>query len=342
MGMDMRKFKTVLAASIAVLCLVGITVGSVFIVYSNQPAGRTKAEITVTIDPGMSLTQVAHLLAERKVIANPTTFRLYTYLKGQQRGIQAGEYLLSPSQKPAQILQKLVRGETVAHMVTIPEGYRILEIAELLATAGLANVNRFLKATEDPELLKQLDIPTGSLEGYLFPDTYKFSLQTGEKEIVRTLVANFKKRILQPRYVDRAKKLGMSFHEVVTLASLIEKETGLEKERPKIAAVFHNRLQRKMKLQTDPTVIYALADFDGNIRKKDLSVDSPYNTYRYAGLPPGPIASPGEDSIAAALFPDESDALYFVSRQDGSHQFSTNLEDHNRAVMKYQIKPANG
>lgn len=342
MVMDMGKIKTVLAVSFAALCLIGITVGSVFVVYSNQPAGKTKTEITVTIDPGMSLTQVAHLLAERKVISNPTTFRLYTYLKGKQRDIQAGEYHLSPSQKPAQILHKLTNGETVAHTVTIPEGYRISEIAELLATAGLANANRFIEATQDAELLKQLNIPTDSLEGYLFPDTYRFRRQTGEKEIIRTLVANFQKRIVQPRYLDRAKELGMSLHAVVTLASLIEKETGQEKERPKIAAVFHNRLRKKMRLQTDPTVIYALANFDGNIRKKDLSVDSPYNTYLHAGLPPGPIASPGEDSIAAALFPAETDALYFVSRQDGSHQFSTNLEDHNRAVVKYQINPSNG
>lgn len=296
----------------------------------------------INVEPGMSLTQVANLLTTKKIIANSTTFRIYTYLKGKQRDIQAGEYLLSPSLKPEVILNKLTSGETVAHTITIPEGFRILEIADLFAAAGLANRNRFIEATQDPELLKRLKIPTADLEGYLFPDTYQFRRQSGEKEIVRTMLSNFEKRLFKSKYIEQAKSLDMTFHEVITLASLIEKETGLPKERPLISSVFHNRLKRKMLLQTDPTVIYALTGFDGNIRKKDLSIDSPYNTYVYKGLPPGPIASPGESSVIAALNPAISKALFFVSRQDGSHQFSTNLTDHNKAVVKYQLQPAKG
>ncbi len=295
----------------------------------------------VNVEPGMSLTQVANLLSSKKIIGNSTTFRIYTYLKGNQRDIQAGEYLLSPSLKPEIILKKLTSGETVAHTITIPEGFRILEIADLFSAAGLANRQRFLEATRDPELLKKLKIPTPDLEGYLFPDTYQFRRQSSEKEIVRAMVRNFEKRLLKPDYLKQAKQKGLTFHEVITLASLIEKETGSPKERSLISSVFHNRLKRKMLLQTDPTVIFALSGFDGNIRKKDLSIDSPYNTYLYKGLPPGPIASPGEDSVISALNTTTSDALFFVSRQDGSHQFSTNLIDHNKAVVKYQIKPAN-
>lgn len=338
----MRNLKPILTLTAVVLTLVSLTFGSVFLVYVNQAASKNKVNVMINVEPGMSLTQVANLLASKKIIANSTTFRIYTYLKGNQGDIQAGEYLLSPSLKPEIILKRLTSGETVAHTITIPEGFRILEIADLFAAAGLANRNRFIEATQDPELLKKLKIPTADLEGYLFPDTYQFRRQSGEKEIVRTMINTFEKRLIRPEYIKQAEALGLTFHEVITLASLIEKETGLPNERPLISSVFHNRLKRKMLLQTDPTVIYALAGFDGNIRKKDLSVDSPYNTYLYKGLPPGPIASPGESSVVAALNPAISEALFFVSRKDGSHQFSTNLTDHNKAVVKYQLRPANG
>ena len=152
------------------------------------------------------------------------------------------------------------------------------------------------------------------------------------------MIKTFKKRVLKVEILKRATELGMTIHETITLASLIEKETGLQSERSLISSVFHNRLKKKMLLQTDPTVIYAISNFDGNIRKKDLSIDSPYNTYMYPGLPPGPIASPGMESIIAALNPAESSYLYFVSRQDGSHQFSKNLKEHNQAVNRYQLR----
>ena len=334
----MRNLKSILILTTVGFILVGVVFSSVFLIYANQPAGKTRQEVTINIEPGMSLTQVANLLASKRIIGNPTTFRIYTYLKGRQSNIQAGEYLLSPSYKPEEILKKLTAGVTVEHTVTIPEGYRLTEIADLMATAGLANRKRFIEAARDPALVAEFNIPTEDLEGYLFPDTYQFRRQAGEKHIIRTMLDTFRKRAFSAENQSRAKKLGFSFHQVVTLASLIEKETGLETERQLISSVFHNRLGRKMLLQTDPTVIYAIKDFDGNIRKKDLSIDSPYNTYRYPGLPPGPIASPGLDSILAALNPAESEALYFVSKQDGSHQFSNNLIDHNQAVMKYQIR----
>ena len=194
----------------------------------------------------------------------------------------------------------------------------------------------FLKKRED--LIKKLNITSSSLEGYLFPETYHFSKHTSEQIIIQTMLKTFQEKITKHKILDQVENSDLSLHETITLASLIEKETGMNKERKHISSVFHNRLHRKMLLQTDPTVIYAIKNFDGNIRKKDLRIDSPYNTYRYKGLPPGPIANPGIKSIEAALNPIKTKHLYFVSRKDGSHYFSSNLKEHNRAVRKYQLK----
>jgi len=239
---------------------------------------------------------------------------------------------------PMDILEVVTSGKTILHAVTIPEGYRITEIAALLETKGLVNAENFIQETKDEKLIKSAGISGNSLEGYLFPETYNFSKNTSERKIIQRLLDIYHEKIKQHELRKRAQSSNLTFHQVMTLASLIEKETGIDEERKLISSVFHNRLRKKMLLQTDPTVIYAMADFDGNIRKKDLQVDSPYNTYRYKGLPPGPIASPGIKSIIAALEPSESDYLYFVSRKDGSHQFSSNLMDHNRAVRKYQLR----
>jgi UPF0755 protein len=238
---------------------------------------------------------------------------------------------------PSEILQRITSGQTVLHPITIPEGYRITEIATLLQSEGLANKEIFIQQTRDKDLIKSLDISAENLEGYLFPETYHFSKFTQEKKIVKTMVATFKEKVLKPQLLKKAQESSLSWHKIITLASLIEKETGLDSERKIISSVFHNRLKKNMRLQTDPTVIYAIEKFDGNIRKRDLKIDSPYNTYRYKGLPPGPIANPGLKSIVAAISPIESEYLYFVSRKDGSHHFSPTLKEHNRAVQKYQL-----
>lgn len=319
-----------------------VATGIVFIVilynYGNTPSSSNVAERVVEIKPGMTLRQVSNFLAERELLDEPNAFVLYTYFQGKQNQIQAGEYRFSPSMPPWKILDSLTSGTAILYTVTIPEGYRITEIAELLEKKGLANKEKFITETHNKELMEALQIPSdSSLEGYLYPETYKFSKGAGAAKIVHTLVNTFKKRVQKPELMQQVKAGKLTFHEIITLASLIEKETGLGSERKRISSVFHNRLSRKMRLQTDPTVIYAMVNFNGNIRKKDLSIDSPYNTYKHFGLPPGPIASPGLDSIRAAMEPDRSDFLYFVSRKDGSHQFSTNYEDHTRAVNKYQL-----
>ncbi|MCH7649881.1 MAG: endolytic transglycosylase MltG [Nitrospinae bacterium] len=333
----LRRLQSRLTVILAVMLVMGVIFAALLYQYATTPASASQDGQVVEIKPGMTLKQVAHLLADKELLSEPSTFMLYTYLQGEQNHIQAGEYRFSPSMPPRDILEALTSGMAVLYTVTIPEGYRITDIAGLLEAKGLVDKPAFIEATRNRELLESLHIPSGSLEGYLYPETYKFSKAGGARRIIQTLLDTFKERVLQPERVQQAEAMQFTFHEIVTLASLIEKETGLGKERKLISSVFHNRLAKKMRLQTDPTVIYAMVNFDGNIRKKDLSIDSPYNTYKHFGLPPGPIASPGLESIQAALDPEETDFLYFVSRKDGSHQFSTNYKDHVRAVQKYQL-----
>ena len=320
-----KSFRQRLQSRLILFFSVMAVTGIVFILllynYGNTPASSSHVEQVVNIKPGMNLRQVSNFLADRQLLDEPSAFVLYTYLQGKQNRIQAGEYRFSPSIPPWKILESLTNGTAILYTVTIPEGYRITEIAELFEKKGLANKQAFIAETRNPELLDALQISSGgSLEGYLYPDTYKFSKAAGAKKIVKILVDTFRERVQKPELMQQAKAGKLTFHEIVTLASLIEKETGLGAERKLISSVFHNRLVKKMRLQTDPTVIYAMVNFDGNIRKKDLSIDSPYNTYLYSGLPPGPIASPGLDSILAVLDPVQSNNLYFVSRQNGSHR----------------------
>ncbi|KMP11952.1 aminodeoxychorismate lyase [Candidatus Nitromaritima sp. SCGC AAA799-C22] len=312
--------------------------GGLFYYQASRPGGEDTRPVIVHIPPGATLKQISIDLKERRLIHSASAFRLLAHIRKKPTHIQVGEYELNPSMLPVEILNTITSGKTILHPVTIPEGYRITEIASLLADRGLVDKAVFIQTTHDPELLNSLNIPSDSVEGYLFPETYYFSKYTSERKIIQTLLDTFKQRVLTPELLKRLQAQEFSLHEIVTLASLIEKETGAGEERRQISAVFHNRLRKDMRLQTDPTVIYAIKNFDGNIRKKDLSIDSPYNTYKYKGLPPGPIASPGLQSIIAALSPVETKHLYFVSRKDGSHHFSSSLKEHNRAVRKYQLK----
>ena len=249
--------------------------------------------------------------------------------------IKAGEYQLTSRMNMLHLLDTLQQGKVLCHKVTIPEGYVIRQTAELLAGQDLVNKEKFIKAAGDQKLAKEFGLQADTLEGYLYPDTYYFSKGLSEKSIITTMVERFKS-IIQPEWKKRCRKMGFTLHQIVTLASLIEKETYKKEEKPIISAVYHNRLQDGIRLQCDPTVIYTLENFNGNLTKKDLLIDSPYNTYRQYGLPPGPIANPGEESIRAALYPAEKDYRYFVSKNNGSHQFSRTLKEHNRAVFKYQ------
>ena len=322
------------------LVLIWIVI-SLFYYQGTRPASQDSRSITFEVQPGMTLKQVTLELFNQRLILSPSAFQAIAYIQDKEKQIMVGEFSLSPSMLPTEIILRLTSGKTILYPLTIPEGYRITEIASLLDTQGLASSEVFILQTQDKDLIKSMDIPTDSLEGYLFPETYYLSKLTPEKKIVQKMVNTFKEKVLKSQLLKSTKESPLSLHEIITLASLIEKETGLDSERKLISSVFHNRLRKNMRLQTDPTVIYAIEKFDGNIRKRDLKIDSPYNTYRYKGLPPGPISSPGIKSIEAAIFPIKSNHLYFVSRQDGSHHFSSTLVEHNQAVKKYQLRKIN-
>jgi UPF0755 protein len=251
--------------------------------------------------------------------------------------LRAGEYRLSAAMTPAQILDVLVQGRSVLYRLTIPEGYTIVQIAQEVARQDLGTAEDVQRLATDPQFVQSHGIEAQTLEGYLFPDTYYFPKDVEPRKIIAKMVERFKAQ-LQPVWEQRAKELNFSVHQIVTLASIIEKETGAPSERPIIASVFHNRLKKKMRLESDPTVIYGIPNFDGNIKRHHLQTWTPYNTYKIRGLPPGPIANPGRASIEATLYPDQTDFLYFVAKKDGTHHFSTNIKDHNRAVRKYQLR----
>lgn len=292
----------------------------------------------VVIPDGTTFQQVAALLERERLIKSRAVFVLFGKSQSAERKIHAGEYELNPSMVPAEILSKLLLGQVVLHPITIPEGLTISQIADVMVQHGISSREEFVRVTNDKALIAALGIKADTLEGYLYPDTYKFPREVKAKEVVVAMVDHLR-QVFGADLQVRAQEMKMTLHEVLTLASLIEKETGSGDERPEISAVFHNRLKKRIPLQSDPTVIYGLPNFDGNLRKKDLSSPSPYNTYRWAGLPPGPIANPGVEAIRAALYPANSRALYFVSRNDGTHQFSVTLAEHNEAVEKYQKRP---
>lgn len=330
-----------LVVIVAIFCLLGL--GAVLIGYFNlmryatTPTDLQSVETIVTVARGQSLKQTADILHAHGLIDKPLKFRLLARLKGADKRIQAGEYILASDLPPKDILEKMVSGKVRLYRFTVPEGSNLNQIAEIIDSAKLLDRQAFLQTVYDPGFIEKLDINVGSLEGYLFPDTYFFPKNADAGHIIETMVSRLHSEI-SDAWIKRAVELGLSLHEIITLASIIEKETGAASERPLISSVFHNRLKKRMRLETDPTVIYGIKDFDGNLTRKHLETATPYNTYRIKGLPPGPIASPGRASIEAALYPADTRYLFFVSKKDGTHQFSTNLVEHNRAIRKYQLR----
>jgi len=304
--------------------------------YAQTPAGTEPVEQVVDVQSGQGFQSFAKMLRERGIIEHPFKFRLLARFKGYDKKIKAGEYGLSSAMTPNKILDIMVHGRVLLHRLTIPEGYNLQQVAQAVSRAGLGSEIDFLKAATDPELVQARGIDAETFEGYLFPDTYYFPKGTLPGNIISVMVKRFWS-VFRPEWKEQAKSMGLSVHQVVTLASIIEKETGTADERPVISSVFHNRLNRKMRLESDPTVIYGIKDFNGNITRKDLLTSTPYNTYTIKGLPPGPISNTGVEAIEAALYPADTEFLFFVARKDRTHQFSTNIRDHNRAVRKYQL-----
>lgn len=301
--------------------------------------GYPDSERQVTIAPGTSVTGILQTLQKEGIIADANMARFYlVYVMGDP-ALQAGDYSFRGPLSTPQVLEKLSHGQVVTESVTLIEGLTLEEIADRLEQAGLGEREVFLDLMRSPELIADLDPEAPDLEGYLFPETYSFARHTDEQTVVATLVKTFRQRWeKQVRPLLGASPLH-SLRETVTLASIVEKEARVPSERPLIAGVYANRVRQGIGLRADPTVIYALkrlGRWNGNIRRSDLQLDSPYNTYRYAGLPPGPICSPGLASLQAAADPADVPYIYFVSRNDGTHVFATTLQEHNRNVELWQ------
>jgi UPF0755 protein len=297
----------------------------------------SEAPHPLTIEPGASAEEIGAALYRLGLVPHPLVFRAYLLERGDGARLRAGEYLFQGTMSLRDVVDQLVRGEVARHDVTFPEGRSLEEMAEIAAAKGVAR-EAFRTAARDASLVRDLDPLASDLEGYLFPDTYDV---TRRGDAAAVLVARMVQRfraVIGPLQAPLAER-GLDVRKAVTLASLVELETARPDERVRIAAVFLNRLRIGMPLQTDPTVIYALrlaGRWDGNIRKGDLAIESPYNTYRHPGLPPGPIGSPGREALAAVAAPAPVADLYFVSRNDGSHEFSETLAQHERAVDRFQ------
>ena len=298
-----------------------------------------KSQKPFIIEKGWNIKTISDNLEEQGVVKNGWAVyylsRLSKKTENDQLKILPGEYLVSRSQSPKEVLDKILSGDIVYHEVRLVEGYTIAQLPALIAHTTLASETEVLSTLRDREFLARLGVPSNTLEGYLFPETYKFARPETVQRMLARIYNEGKKRIPQEFY-QRAVDLGFTFHQILTLASVIEKETGQANERSLIASVFHNRLRIGMPLQSDPTVIYGIKNFNGNITKADLSRPGPYNTYLNTGLPPTPICNPGLEAIRAALYPEDTEFLYFVSKNDGSHQFSATYKEHRKAVNKYQ------
>jgi UPF0755 protein len=284
----------------------------------------------VSIPQGAAFRTAADSLHAHGFVSSPWLFRVYARITGRDRQIRAGTYVLQHGLSWNQLVDALRKGQGLERRVTIPEGWSLAQIVPELSTALGVPEDSVRAAVRDPALRNDLGITTPTLEGYLFPDTYIFSYGTQSRAAVKELVRHFQ-QVWKPEWNDRLRQLGMSRNDIVTLASIIEKEARLPEERPVISAVYHNRLRIGMPLQADPTVQYALGEHRERVLYRDLEVESPYNTYRHTGLPPGPIASPGRASIEAALYPASVPYLYFVADSDGHHEFRTTFKEHREA-----------
>jgi UPF0755 protein len=306
----------------------------------QQPyKGFSEAEKFVDIPSGTGTAEIRRRLVEAGIVSDEWAFRAALLWTGQSRALQAGEYRFDRPMSVIDVIDKIARGDVYTHSITFPEGLTIREMAAIYQSQGFGTADEFIKAARNASLVNDVDPAAKDLEGYLFPETYTLPRRSPASTLISLMVDRFRNTYSELEQ-KKSGDLDLSLRQIVTLASLVEKETGKAEERPVVAAVYRNRLDRRMAMQADPTVVYALVKagtYDGNIRKQDLAFDSPYNTYKYPGLPPGPIASPGRASLEAALSPASVDYLYFVSRNDGSHAFAETLAEHNANVYEHQV-----
>jgi len=336
----MRKLLKLVGLIVIVLVVGAIVVGSVVWGRVNEPfRGYTGAEQFVEVPSGAGPKVIGQRLVQAGVVRSEVVFRAALVLSGNSRALKAGEYRFAEPMSPFQVVDKLARGDVHARRITFPEGLTIAEMAKIYESRGFGPAADFVKAASDPSAIRDLDPQATDLEGYLYPETYTLPRGTPAAKLIEQMVGRFRAAYSEDLQA-KAREQGLTTRQLVTIASLVEEETAREQERALVAAVYRNRLEIGMGLQADPTVIYALqkaGKYNGNIRREHLEFDSPYNTYKYPGLPPGPIASPRRASLEATLAPADVPYIYFVSRNDGSHVFATTLAEHNRNVRQFQI-----
>ncbi len=340
----MRALRTVLVLLVVAAIAAAVIAAKLYrdvIAFRETPYGTEAAKL-VEIPAGTGPHQIVRLLVRGGALSDERlAWRYLRWVKRDHRAMKAGEYEFAGALRPDDVLEKLYRGEVKTYQFTIPEGLRMDEIADVVEASGLGRASELLPLMHDPSFARELGVPGANLEGYLFPDTYTFTRNPKPRAILSAMVARFDQEWARAQ-AQRLPGIDLDERQAVTLASIIEKETGRPEERPRISCVFHNRLRKGMRLQTDPTVMYATmlrrGRWSQNISRADLEAAHPYNTYTVAGLPPGPIASPGAASLAAALHPAACDDLFFVSRNDGTHVFCPDLRCHEAAVRKWQVE----
>ena len=327
----LRKHRSRLMTVLTILTLLPLGRFGIFLLF---PAGNgTRVEI-VELGRGRTLRAMAGGLETRGIVSNAGLFTLYARLKGGDARVKAGTYQLNDGMRPSEILNKMLSGDVYQRIFALPSGYSSHQVAEMLEKRGILSKGPFLAACRDQKLLTELGINAPSAEGYLFPGSYNILPGKTEQQVVREMVAR-QQELLAAGFSEKARAKGLSTGELLTLASMVEKEAVLPAEMPLIAAVFHNRLKMGMRLQSDPTALYGVRAFSGKVSRNDILRVTPYNTYLIEGLPPGPIGNPGQEAMEAVLNPPAVPYLYFVARRDGSHQFSSDLASHNEAVQKY-------
>jgi UPF0755 protein len=347
MKKNIRTLRYALLAGAAVVLLAALGYWLYLEHFARTPSA-TDLNAELTIEVGTNPRQISRMLEEEGLVSSATNFYIYLRFVARKASLlKAGDYDFKGKMTPLEIIELLQKGLRREMRLTVPEGATKVEIADIVAKEGLANKDEFLAAMESPELLEEFGVPNvgaggqregvaGGIEGYLFPDTYQFPKGTPSLTILRRMHERLVE-VIDPEMLKRMEQMGWSLHQVLTLAAIVEKETGQRDERPQIASVFFNRLKKRMRLQTDPTVVYAIDMFNGKIGKKHLALRHPYNTYLNAGLPPGPIASPGLAAIRAVLWPANTRYFYFVSKNDGTHQFCDTYACHQKAVRLWQI-----
>jgi UPF0755 protein len=339
--MIMRWIKRIILVVLALAIAAGAGSWWIYARITEPYRGYSDAEVFVDIPSGAGPVRIGERLAAAGVVAAPWTFRAALLVSGRARELKAGEYRFNQPMHALGVIDRIARGDVYKRLLTFREGLTISEMAQVFEERGFGKADEFSKAASNATLVADLDSNATDLEGYLFPETYALPRNTSATAVVDQMVAGFRD-VLSEEVTAAAAQRGLTVRQLVTLASLVEKETGAPAERPLVAAVYTNRLRLRMPMQADPTVIYALqmaGQYTGNLTREHLrEFDSPYNTYRYPGLPPGPIAAPGKASLLAAAHPADVDYLYFVSKNDGTHVFASTLAEHNRNVVTWQIE----